>query len=109
MAGWLGLVMHRAELVQQLGGDAEARGRREARTELLAALTPRQREVAALIAGGLTNRAIAERLTLTPGTVANHVDQILGRLGFRSRTEVAALVADLGAHRPSPKGKDPTP
>ena len=47
-----------------------------------------------LVAGGLTNLEIAERLVLTPGTVANHVESILRRLGFRSRTQVAALFGD---------------
>ena len=43
---------------------------------------------------------IAERLVLTPGTVANHVEGILRRLGFRSRTQVAALLGDGGAVSP---------
>ena len=103
---WLALVMHRAELVQQLVGHAEERGRREAVTQLLSLLTPRQREVAALIAGGLTNEQIAQRLILTPGTVANHVEHILRRLSVRSRTEVAALVAEIGLHRPGSDGTE---
>lgn len=53
------------------------------------ALTPREAEIAGLIARGLTNRQIAEALVITPGTTANHVAHILGKLGFRSRTEVA--------------------
>ena len=52
-------------------------------------LTRRQHEIATLIARGYTNRQIASELWLTPGTVANHVRQILTRLGLRSRTEVA--------------------
>jgi DNA-binding NarL/FixJ family response regulator len=91
--------MHRAELVQQLGQYREQRGRREAILEVLSLLTPRQREVAALIAGGLSNSDIAQRLVLSEGTVANHVQHILRRLSFRSRAEVAALVAEAGARR----------
>ena len=97
VAGWLGLVMHRAELVQQLIGEAEARSRRDAIATLLDSLTPRQRQVAALIAGGLTNREIAEELALVPGTVANHVEHVLGRLDLRRRTEVAVLMAQISA------------
>jgi DNA-binding CsgD family transcriptional regulator len=104
MARWLALVMHRAELVDQLGEFREQRGRREAILEVLNLLTPRQREVAALIAGGLSNAEIAQRLVVTEGTVANHVEHILRRLSFRSRAEVAALVAEVGAHRPGFEG-----
>ncbi|MDP8923045.1 MAG: helix-turn-helix transcriptional regulator [Chloroflexota bacterium] len=80
-------------------GGLEGPDRREAILELLNLLTPRQREVAALIAGGYTNEQIARKLTLTPGTVANHVEHILRRLSFRSRSEVAALAGELGLHR----------
>jgi DNA-binding CsgD family transcriptional regulator len=99
IARWLAVVMHRAELVQQLGAYREERGRRDAILEVLQLLTPRQREVATLIASGLSNAQIASRLVLTPGTVANHVEGILRRLSFRSRAEVAALVAEVGVHR----------
>ena len=56
-------------------------------------LTPREREVAALIARGLTNQQIAVRLVVTRGTVANHVAHILSKLGLANRTQVAAYVA----------------
>jgi len=52
-------------------------------------LTPRQLDIAQLIARGYTNQQIADCLVLTPGTVANHVQHILERLGLRSRTQVA--------------------
>jgi DNA-binding NarL/FixJ family response regulator len=62
-------------------------------------LTPREREVAALVAEGLTNAALAERLFISPRTAAVHVSNILAKLGMASRTEIAAWVAreDLGA------------
>jgi two-component system phosphate regulon sensor histidine kinase PhoR len=53
-------------------------------------LTARQREIAGLIARGLTNRQIAAELVLTAGTVANHVRAILMRTGFHTRSQVAA-------------------
>jgi predicted ATPase/DNA-binding CsgD family transcriptional regulator len=56
-------------------------------------LTRREREVARLVAQGMTNRAIAARLTISPRTVEGHVEQILAKLGFDSRTQVAAWAA----------------
>jgi RNA polymerase sigma factor (sigma-70 family) len=107
VAHWMSLVMHRAELVEQLVGAAQQQGRREAMEQLLEQLTPRQREVAVLLAAGKSNAEIAEKLVLTPGTVANHVEHILGRLGFENRTQVAALVAELGLHRQELNGAGP--
>jgi len=99
VARWLALVMHRAELVEELLGYADLRGRREMLMQMMNRLTPRQREVSVLIAGGMTNEQIAQRLVLTSGTVANHVEAILRRLDVDSRTKIAALVAELGLHR----------
>jgi predicted ATPase/DNA-binding CsgD family transcriptional regulator len=53
-------------------------------------LTPREREVALLVAEGLTNRDIAARLVLSPRTIESHVERIMNRLGVGSRTEIAA-------------------
>lgn len=53
-------------------------------------LTPREREVAALVSAGLTNRGIAERLVIAERTAEGHVERIREKLGFRSRTEIAA-------------------
>jgi DNA-binding CsgD family transcriptional regulator len=61
-----------------------------------AALTPREREVAALLAEGLTNSAVAERLFISPRTAAVHVSNILAKLGMSSRAEVAAWAASGG-------------
>jgi DNA-binding CsgD family transcriptional regulator len=57
-------------------------------------LTPREREIAVLVARGMTNRAIAEELVISTATVARHVGNILTRLGFQSRTQIAAWMAD---------------
>jgi len=59
-------------------------------------LTPRQREVAALVAEGLSNREIADRLVITERSAESHVERIRIRLGFRSRAQVAAWVARGG-------------
>jgi DNA-binding CsgD family transcriptional regulator len=53
-------------------------------------LTRRQREVAELVTVGLTNAEIAGELVLTTGTVANHIEHILDRLGLRNRAQIAA-------------------
>jgi DNA-binding CsgD family transcriptional regulator len=55
-----------------------------------AALTPREREVAALLAEGLTNTQLAQRLYISPRTAAVHVSNILSKLGMSSRAEIAA-------------------
>ncbi|NUR94398.1 MAG: ATPase [Kribbellaceae bacterium] len=52
-------------------------------------LTPREYEVAALIGEGLSNREIATRLTVSRRTAETHVEHILGKLGFTSRSQVA--------------------
>jgi predicted ATPase/DNA-binding CsgD family transcriptional regulator len=58
------------------------------------ALTPRELEIADLVALGLSNREIAERLVIAPGTVRIHVERILGKLGRTSRVQVATWVVD---------------
>ena len=56
------------------------------------ALSPREREVAGLVAEGLTNREIAERLVISERTAEGHVEQIRNKLGFHSRTQIAGWV-----------------
>ena len=56
-------------------------------------LSRREAEVARLVAAGLTNRAIAQKLFLSERTVESHLDHILTKLGFASRSQIAAWVA----------------
>ena len=57
-------------------------------------LTKREQQVAELVAEGLTNKAIAARLVISPRTAQGHVEHILTKLGFTSRAQVAAWVID---------------
>ncbi len=66
---------------------------RRAAKEAFGGLTGREREVAGLIAAGLSNRAIAERLVVGERTVETYVSSILAKLGFTARTQIAAWVA----------------
>jgi DNA-binding NarL/FixJ family response regulator len=59
-------------------------------------LTRRQREVAACIARGLSNRQIAEELIITTSTTERHVANILNKLSTRSRSQIAAWAAAHG-------------
>ena len=59
-------------------------------------LTPREREIVSLVAAGRSNRAIAEELFISPATAARHVANIHAKLGFTSRTQIAAWAASKG-------------
>ncbi|MFC9787112.1 ATP-binding protein [Rhodococcus sp. NPDC127528] len=59
-------------------------------------LTRRERQVADLVAQGLTNRAIAEKLVISQRTAQGHVEHVLAKLGFNSRTQIAAWVVEQG-------------
>lgn len=64
--------------------------------ELLEPLTPREEDVLALLADGLTNRAIARQLAISENTVKFHVQSLLGKLDAQSRTEAVVRATRLG-------------
>jgi DNA-binding CsgD family transcriptional regulator len=64
-------------------------------------LTPRELEVLSLIAAGETNRTIATALVISEHTVARHVQNMLQKLGFSSRTSLAAYAVEQGLVKPS--------
>lgn len=66
------------------------------RVELIEPLTPRELEVAQLLAQGLTNKEIAQRLAITLHTVKFHLNGILRKLGVSTRTEAVVRAARLG-------------
>ena len=65
----------------------------------LAALTDQERRVLDLVAEGLTNRQIGERMFLAEKTVKNYVSNLLAKLGMSRRSEAAAYAARLAERR----------
>ena len=68
-------------------------------------LTSREQEVLGYIASGLSNKAIASRLSITDGTVKVHVKHMLKKLGFRSRVEAAVWASERGVRTPGSEPK----
>lgn len=67
------------------------------RTLPTSVLTKREHQIAELVAEGLTNREIADKLVISRRTADSHVEHILTKLGFRSRTQVAAWLSQTGS------------
>ena len=63
-------------------------------------LTPREREVAALVAQGMSSKDVAAKLVISRRTVDVHVEHIFAKLGFNSRTQIATWVAQQGSRPP---------
>jgi len=61
----------------------------------LASLSPREREILALIGDGLTNREIGKKLYLSEKTVKNHISRLLAKLGVQRRVQAAVLASQL--------------
>jgi DNA-binding NarL/FixJ family response regulator len=66
----------------------------------LGSLTEREREVMALVAGGLSNDEIAERLVVSPATAKTHVSRAMVKLGARDRAQLVVFAYESGLVRP---------
>jgi DNA-binding NarL/FixJ family response regulator len=77
-----------------------ARSRQPGPTAQLDTLTEREREVMALVAEGLSNAEIAERLVVSPATAKTHVSRAMVKLGVRDRAQMVVLAYESGLARP---------
>jgi DNA-binding CsgD family transcriptional regulator len=94
-----------ARMLRELGASNIPRGPRPSTRANPAGLTRRQVEVLGLIAEGLSNAEIADRMFLSPKTVEHHVSAILTKLGARTRAEAAVAAARLELH-PQARGSN---
>ena len=92
----VGQAMRHLRALGVRGLPAVRRGPRASTRANPAGLTRREAEVMALVAAGLRNNEIAERLYLSPKTVRHHVSVILAKLGAETRTEAARIAAQSG-------------
>lgn len=70
--------------------------RSEADQSILETLTPREREIFALLPAGLSNIELGNKLGIAPGTAKTHVERILNKLGVKDRTQAAVKAVELG-------------
>ena len=70
-------------------------GQEKSLEEVVETLSEREVEVLRLVAAGLSNREIAEKLYLSPGTIKTHVHNICGKLGASNRTQAVGRAMDL--------------
>jgi two-component system nitrate/nitrite response regulator NarL len=87
-----------AELVDALHGAEE----RERARERAVVLSPREREVLALVAGGARNREIARKLVISEFTVKRHIQNILTKLQLSSRGEAGMFYRSAFVNEPEP-------
>jgi DNA-binding NarL/FixJ family response regulator len=83
-------------IANALARDREIAREHSRQAELLGSLTPREKEILALMAQGADNRAVADRLHISYATVRTHVRSILAKLGARSQLDAVAKAAQLG-------------
>jgi DNA-binding NarL/FixJ family response regulator len=87
-------------VTRRLIAEFAARSRKSQSGARLGILTEREREVMALVAGGLSNEEIAGQLYLSTATARTHVSHAMTKLGARDRTQLAVLAYETGLVRP---------
>ena len=87
-------------VTRRLIGEFAARAKQTRPVDTLDPLTDREREVMALVAGGLSNEEIAERLVVSPATAKTHVSRAMVKLGVRDRAQLVVLAYESGLVRP---------
>jgi len=97
-----------ARRLRELGERGIPRGPRARTRANAAGLTGRELEVLPLLAAGLRNAEIADRLIVSPKTVDHHVSSILRKLDVRTRGQAGAAAAQLGLTQPNPTDIDAT-
>ena len=84
------------EIIELLRLAGQERERDQARQVTLSRLTPRERQVLETLSEGLDNRAIAERLFISPETARTHVTKLLAKLNVESRLQAAIFAIENG-------------
>jgi DNA-binding NarL/FixJ family response regulator len=87
-------------ITRRLIGEFATRSKESQPAGLLDELTDREREVMGLVAAGLSNDDIAERLFLSPATAKTHVSRAMGKLGARDRAQLVVIAYETGLVRP---------
>ncbi|MEX2612688.1 MAG: response regulator transcription factor [Gaiellaceae bacterium] len=75
-------------------------GKSNGKMDPVTTLSPREREILALLAGGKTQKDIATTLVISPKTVATHIQHLLSKLGVHSRAQAVAIAFQLGLVEP---------
>jgi DNA-binding NarL/FixJ family response regulator len=88
------------KMTRRLIAEFAARARKPRPARQLDILTDRERQVMALVAGGLSNDEIATELTISPETARTHVSRAITKLGVRDRTQLAVLGYETGLVQP---------
>ena len=86
-------------LISLVAGDSDAAARAEHARDRMAALSPRERDVALAVARGQANAEIAAALHLSVPTVKAHVSRLLDKLDVNNRVQIALLVKDASGHQ----------